>query len=189
MAFGSFTDLIQKVSDLDIAANGSFGPYRHTPLIEIFLWITTLGAGPAVLAVVVVASALLATGQRRVLVRPLWLLYLGMEATVWSTKYAVGRIRPDFISNVSALSPSFPSGHSAGSLAIYGFLSYVIARRLTDSRQKAAVFLLTTAVVLAIGFSRIFLSLHFVTDVIAGYLIGGLRLLAGIASCRRMPSR
>ena len=107
MAFGSFTDLIQKVSDLDIAANGSFGPYRHTPLIEIFLWITTLGAGPAVLAVVVVASALLATGQRRVLVRPLWLLYLGMEATVWSTKYAVGRIRPEMALRVVVLPAPF----------------------------------------------------------------------------------
>jgi membrane-associated phospholipid phosphatase len=189
VSLGGFTDLVQKVSDLDIAANGFFGPYRHTPLIESFLWITTLGAGPTVLAVVIVASGLLATGERRALVRPLWLVYLGMEATVWSTKYAVGRIRPDFISAASALSPSFPSGHSAGSIAIYGFLAYVIALRLTDARQRAGIYLFTGGVVLAVGFSRIFLSLHFVTDVIAGYLIGGFWLLAGIAYCRRTPSR
>lgn len=175
-------------SDFDAAANGFFAAYRHTPLIEIFLWITTLGAGPTILMLVIVASALLATAGRRALVLPLWLVYLGMEATVWTTKYAVGRVRPDFISAVSATSPSFPSGHSAGSLAIYGFLAYVIALRLTDPRHKAALLLFATALVLAIGFSRIFLSLHFVTDVAAGYAIGGFWLVAGIAYCRRTPS-
>lgn len=177
------------LSNFDAAANSFLAAYRHTPLIEIFLWITTLGAGPTVLIVVVVASALLATAGRRALVPPLWLVYLGMEATVWTTKYAVGRTRPDFISAASATSPSFPSGHSAGSLAIYGFLTYVIALRLTDRRQRAGVFLFTAAVVLAVGFSRVFLSLHFVTDVVAGYAIGGFWLVAGIAYCRRTSSK
>jgi membrane-associated phospholipid phosphatase len=179
---------LKELSDFDAAANSFFAAYRHTPLIEFFLWITTLGAGPTLLVVVIVASALLATAGRRALVPPLWLVYLGMEATVWTTKYGVGRTRPDFISAASATSPSFPSGHSAGSLAIYGFLAYVIALRLTERRQRAGVFMLTAAVVLAVGFSRIFLSLHFVTDVLAGYAIGGFWLAAGITYCRRTPS-
>ena len=74
------------LSDFDAAANSFFAAYRQTPLIEIFLWITTLGAGPTVLVVVFVASALLVTAGRRALVAPLWLTYLGMEATVWTTK-------------------------------------------------------------------------------------------------------
>jgi membrane-associated phospholipid phosphatase len=188
VALSALTALVTKYASLDIAANGFFGPYRQRPLIDIFLWITTLGAGPTLLIVVLVASALLATAGRGALVRPLWLVYLGTEATVWATKYAVGRVRPDFISAASASSPSFPSGHSAGSLAIYGFLAYAIALRLADARHRTGIFLLTATVVFAIGFSRIFLSLHFVTDVIAGYAIGSFWLLAGILYCRRTAS-
>ena len=181
----AFTDVLQRVSAFDAAANGFFAAYRQPPLIAIFLWITTLGAGPTVLLVVLVATALLATDERRrALIRPLWLVYLGMEATVWATKYAVGRIRPDFISAASATSPSFPSGHSAGSLAIYGFLAYVIALRVTRARHRAVVLLFAAVMVLAIGLSRIFLSLHFVSDVVAGYVIGGFWLLAGVFYCK-----
>ena len=65
----------------------------------------------------------------------------------------------------------------------------MIALRLTDVRQRAAIYIFTAAVIFAVGFSRIFLSLHFVTDVVAGYAIGGVWLVAGIAYCRRTPSK
>ena len=165
----------------DQAVNGFFEPWRGGPLIPVFLWITALGAGPALTAVATVATGFLWAGRRPVYILPLWAAFLGAQATTWSGKYLVGRHRPDFIKAVSEVSPSFPSGHATASLALYGFLAYALVRDEPYCRERFEVAFWTAALIAVIGFSRVFLSLHYTTDVLAGFMVGAFWLLVGFA--------
>lgn len=180
---GLVEDLLMKegIVALDSSINAFFGPYRAKPLLVAFVWVTALGAGPAITAVTVTATGFLWAARRPQVIIALWIALLGAEATSWAGKYLVGRARPEFLSVASAVSPSFPSGHATASMAVYGFLAYAIARHLPRLRERFEVVFWTAVLILLIGFSRIFLSLHYVSDVLSGFLVGGFWLLVGFA--------
>jgi len=66
---------------------------------------------------------------------------------------------------------SFPSGHSFSSVAIYGLLAYWIGQEV-GSRWRILVWAVAVALILLVGFSRVYLAQHYPTDVIGGYLAG-----------------
>lgn len=67
---------------------------------------------------------------------------------------------------------SFPSGHALMSVAFYGLLSIYAVKRIHNPVIKASILLLLFAIILLIGFSRVYLRVHYTTDVIAGFSIG-----------------
>jgi undecaprenyl-diphosphatase len=91
---------------------------------------------------------------------------------------------------------SFPSGHSMNSLIGFGFVAYLFLERTTDRRARIAIIVATAILVGLVGFSRLYLGVHYLSDVIAGYLAGAVWLLVCIAALRvaerqraaRMPS-
>ena len=76
---------------------------------------------------------------------------------------------------------SFPSGHSSGSMVVYGMLLY-LALQLLPPRWHAPAVMATIAVILTTACSRIFLQVHFASDVVAGLLSGGTWLLVCVSS-------
>ena len=64
---------------------------------------------------------------------------------------------------------SFPSGHAMGSLVAYGMLAYLLMLHLRSPRARVAVLAGTVLLVLAIGFTRLYLGVHYFSDVVAGY--------------------
>ena len=87
------------------------------------------------------------------------------------------RARPDlFFEIVRPLSYSFPSGHALISTAAYGAMAIVVARFFPKLRRF--VFVATAAMVFLIGLSRIYLGVHWATDVAAGFVAGGFLLIA-----------
>jgi membrane-associated phospholipid phosphatase len=76
---------------------------------------------------------------------------------------------------------SFPSGHSSGSVVAYGMLAY-LAIRLLPPRWHLPALLCGTAIAFAVGASRVFLQVHFATDVLAGFASGTVWLAVCIAS-------
>jgi undecaprenyl-diphosphatase len=172
----------------DAAINTSFAPHRTPTLLALFLWLTALGANPAIVAVCVTASAMLWVARLSALIPPLWTAFLGGEATSWSVKFLVGRTRPEFLDVATAASPSFPSGHSMSAMAVYGFLAFVVARRGPGGRFSVVAALALAALIPLIGFSRIFLSVHYASDVLGGFLVGGFWLMVAIAVSRATTS-
>lgn len=169
--------------DADI--NAFFGPYRVTPLVEAFLWLTAFGSSPTIVAVGVVATGFLWSHRRWFLIAPLWITVLGAQATTFASKYLFDRERPQFIEAASAASPSFPSGHATAAMAVYGFLAYALARELPTVRARFELVFWTAVLIASIGFSRIYLSLHYASDVVGGFLVGTFWLLVGFAVAER----
>jgi undecaprenyl-diphosphatase len=87
-------------------------------------------------------------------------------------KQIFGRVRPlDPEGSVLAQGFSFPSGHSAGAVVAYGMLAY-LALRLLPARWHLSALLTAVALIFTVGASRLFLRVHFASDVIAGFASG-----------------
>ena len=84
------------------------------------------------------------------------------------------RPRPELWAALSENSYSFPSGHALGSVIIYGVLIYLLSR--SRPRWRSFLWGLYGVLVVAIGFSRLYLGLHWPTDVLGGWAFGALAL-------------
>jgi undecaprenyl-diphosphatase len=101
------------------------------------------------------------------------------ELFAYFSKLAIHRIRPDNPVYFED-SFSFPSGHAVVAMIFYGFLGYFLIRKLAHWTQKAVVFVGCFTIIAAIGLSRLYLGVHYLSDVFGGYLLGFLVLLATI---------
>lgn len=156
----------------------------HVPLetIRLFAVVTRLG-DPAWLAVLVVAVAIALVAARRFALALGWLAATAGNGLLnLALKEIFARARPLHADGlVQAGGYSFPSGHSSGSLVVYGMLAYV-ALQVLPPRWHAAVLTLAVALAFTIGSSRAFLRVHHASDVLAGFATGSLWLAACIAS-------
>lgn len=92
-------------------------------------------------------------------------------------KCIVQRPRPDGINLIEESGFSFPSGHSASSFAFYGLLIYII---FCNSRKKSIRLFgiaCLSILILLIGISRIYLGVHYASDVLGGFLLAGFYLI------------
>lgn len=94
----------------------------------------------------------------------------------------VGRPRPQMGSIVEAAGFAFPSAHATQTMAVYGVLAVVISRHLKSWPRAVAIWTSATLVVLLVGFSRLYLGINWITDVVGGYALGALWLVAVLAT-------
>ncbi|MFA6552755.1 MAG: bifunctional DedA family/phosphatase PAP2 family protein [Candidatus Paceibacterota bacterium] len=155
--------------------------FRNDFFVNFFLWVTTLGEVKFVLSLAVTASVILFVWGKRNYIVPLWYSIMASEFFVYFGKMVVARPRPEGIVPIYFENDfSFPSGHSAISIAFYGFISYLFWKLAKNWKYKAHAFFVGSLLILAIGFSRLYLGVHFLSDVLSGYLIGALFLVSAI---------
>ncbi|WP_327151611.1 phosphatase PAP2 family protein [Nocardia sp. NBC_01329] len=96
-------------------------------------------------------------------------------------KQLIGRPRPPVADHlVEVSSPAFPSGHSVGSAAVVGVLAALFCMRTTHRLVGMIVAALAATFVVLVGLSRIYLGVHWPTDVLAGWTLGGLLVAVGV---------
>lgn len=165
-----------------------------TPMgVGVFRTVTLLGSFPVMLLLgVVVGVVLLERGQRRVLLG--WVVGLvGGSLLNLALKGLFERPRPSFADPFAIANGwSFPSGHAMGSLIGYGLLAYVLLRSVRRYGARLAVIVSTAVLIMAIGFSRLYLCVHYFSDVIGGYAAGTVWLgacVSGLETVRRRRQR
>ncbi|SDM48226.1 undecaprenyl-diphosphatase [Catalinimonas alkaloidigena] len=158
--------------------------YR-TPFFSQLLYGLTYAASSYASIALTGAMALIALYRRRYRQAiAIVLVMAGMALSVYYGKQVFHRIRPlATVAYYSVNSFSFPSGHAATALALYGLAGYLLANTLAGSGRVLAL-AVCTLLVLVVGFSRIYLGVHFLSDVAAGYLLGGSWLVLGIMLMR-----
>ncbi|WP_394231655.1 phosphatase PAP2 family protein [Niallia oryzisoli] len=92
-------------------------------------------------------------------------------------KWLFKRERPDILPVISEEGYSFPSGHSMGSFIFYGSLAYVIIHLVHKKSHQWIAVVISSFVILLIGLSRIYLGVHYPSDIVGGFLAGGAWLL------------
>lgn len=151
----------------------------RTPGDTTFFSLMTIIGGPVVLGAVsgIVAIALVIRRRHR------WAIYLivtagGGALLNMELKRYFARARPELAEMLRrAHGYSFPSGHAMGSTVVMGALAYLAVRSLKTWRQKSAALAFATTFVIAVSASRVYLAVHWLSDIAAG-ITGGLLWLA-----------
>jgi undecaprenyl-diphosphatase len=142
--------------------------------------VTFLGNVPTLAAVALASAVVLASKRRAAELQLLLLAAVGTQILTLGLKLGFERERPFFPDPLATESSySFPSGHASVSLAVYGTLGFILARHLDDRRAQIASLAAAAVLVGLIGFSRLYLGVHFLSDVVAGFSVG----LAWVALC------
>ena len=121
--------------------------------------------------------------QRRATAMTLLIAAIGaIGLNVW-LKHLFSRARPALWNHIVDVGNySFPSGHAMVSLVIYGLIGYILATQFPQQQKLITSF--TAILIAAIGFSRLYLGVHWPTDVLAGYAAGLVWLITCIISLR-----
>ena len=154
--------------------------------IRIASIITAIGSWQVIVPVIAACLIWLMLNARRPLAVGLLVSVLGNTTTVALLKQAFGRSRSP-LGYYAETSGSFPSGHAAASVAVFGMLSYIFWR--TGRLRVETALLAAGLMAFAIGVSRIYLIEHYLSDVLNGWLVGALWLTLGIAVSEWLKSR
>ncbi|CAN7753292.1 phosphatase PAP2 family protein [Variovorax sp. LjRoot178] len=137
---------------------------------SVMVAVTELGSAPVVISVIAAVSLWLAA-KRCWRTLGYWLAAAGFaQLLVWTLKFTLGRARPTEI--YSGIDPfSFPSGHAAMNIVVYGFLAFLLARAKPIG-TKIAITLSAAMVIALVAFSRLYLGAHWFSDVLASLSLG-----------------
>ena len=159
---------------------------RFEPLTTLMLAVTTFGEWYVTLPMAAVVVFLLR--RRGLLSEATELAYsvVGTTIAVILLKALTVRPRPPVaLRIVNEIGYSFPSWHAAISVAFWGYLAFLAMRRITHETWRIVVAAASAGLALIIGFSRLYLGVHYFSDVVGGFVIGILALLLSIHFTRR----
>lgn len=141
--------------------------------VEIIVILTDIGGSTAVILFTILIVIILFL--RKMYSAALWFsltLVIGPGLLVSLMKRLIDRDRPEFLRLASETSQSFPSGHSTASTVFFGLLGIMSIYFLNQRWQKYLVGIITVLLIAFVMTSRIFLGVHFPTDVFAGLTFG-----------------
>jgi membrane-associated phospholipid phosphatase len=162
---------------IDQTAATTVHELRTPTLTMFFMSITALGSIEAIALVSLIGAVVFGTWRRWLLFGPWVIASGGSVVLILLLKVLFARPRPYFEQPLLLETYySFPSGHAMEAVVLYGMLAYFAVLALRTWRARAAVVFGTSLLVLLIGFSRMYLGVHYLSDVVAGFAAGGVWL-------------
>lgn len=149
-------------------------------LARAFYWFSKLGSFYGVVFIAVI-STIAMWRWHKLFIIPMLVSLLGSDLTMSMAKKYFHRIRPEDFWYYHEIDFSFPSGHATISVAFYGALFYALIRTRKKYATKFRWMIASILFIGLLGFSRLYLCVHYLSDVLAGYSLGLLWLLLGIS--------
>ena len=157
--------------------------FASPTLDAVMVAITRIGDPHTVVPLTLVVFVLLLWRKRFLEAKFFALDAAGGAVLSYLLKLAFSKDRPRlWESPINEVTYSYPSGHALGSMVLYGFLSYLVARLFPQYAKVS--YAIATLLILTIGFSRLYLGVHWPTDIIGGYGIGFLWITVCISLLR-----
>ena len=159
----SFDHLVEQFFDL----------HRTQFLTEFFFWFTSLGDARVIIVLAISAAIILLRHHRSAYVIGLLTAVGGSFAFSYVLKLIVARGRPlPPLAAIDAPGYSFPSLHAACAIATYGFIAFIIWKLLHPPHHRMPLIIILAILIGLIGFSRMYLGVHYPSDIVGGYTVG-----------------
>lgn len=141
---------------------------QNDKLTNIMIIITNIGG---TYALTVISILLLALLKNKKISLSIIINLVSVFFTSQIIKTIFKRSRPNGIFLTNAVGYSYPSGHSMVSFAFYAYISYLLYEKTNNKILRALIVILSLLIITLIGFSRVYLGVHFISDVLGGYLL------------------
>lgn len=140
---------------------------------KYFVFITRFGDEIVIFMVVVVLMLIFRNKDGWLL----GILTINSALTNQLVKHIIRRPRPDVLKLVKQGGYSYPSGHTMIAIAVYGYLFYFVFKRVQNKYLKYPLCMILGLLILSVGISRIYVGVHYATDVIAGFIFSILQVI------------
>ncbi len=159
----------------------------YTPMLhKLFTAVSMIGKSYVILPLCLTIPAWLIYQKKWFTGRHLFFIGVLGAVLTYAAKYFFHIARPEVLLVVSS-QPAFPSGHATLSTIVYGFIAVIIARQL-PRKLRYIPYVVATCLIITILFSRIYLEMHWMTDIMGGTIIGlGCVFLFTMSYRRRAP--
>lgn len=137
----------------------------NTPIMKIFTW---FGSATCLISITILTWLLIKNKKIGLLVTINLVVITILNQLL---KFIVQRPRPSDYRIIEETGFSFPSGHSMVSMAFYGLLIYLIYKHIKNKYVKWTFIIILSILIVSIGISRIYLGVHYTSDVCAGFII------------------
>ncbi|KKP86701.1 MAG: Phosphoesterase PA-phosphatase related protein, partial [candidate division CPR3 bacterium GW2011_GWE2_35_7] len=149
----------------------------RTPFLTILMNVITYFGSSVVIFITTVFIILVSFRKhRKEAIFFIFTLFMGITINFF-LKLIFQIPRPNIAPLIVENTYSYPSGHAMNSLVLYGTVSYLTYRYFHNKKLEAIVITVSMVLVFLIGFSRIYLGVHYLSDVVAGYIAGFFWLL------------
>lgn len=163
----------EQIQQIDNYAVKGMEGLRSEAFTKFFLVMSEIGSIKVELPLLFFVSIILLFYGRILSKISLWFTLNSVRFLNFELKEFFHRERPSFDAVINAAHYSFPSGHSMNSAAVYGFICYLLIElNGTNERRKKWLIGMTILLIGLIGISRIYLGVHYLFDVLAGFSAG-----------------
>ncbi len=161
------------LAGIDQYVHALVSPLQTIAWSRIWLWVSVFGSTAGIIAGLVVITIVFC--HRPDIITRVWIALLGSTLSGSYIKEWVHRARPESLPWLQPItnSFSFPSGHANSSMVFYGFLALLLFVHAPTKLRKMFALIVPAIFIVLIGFSRIALNYHYVSDVLGGFLLGG----------------
>ncbi|WP_179354480.1 phosphatase PAP2 family protein [Winogradskyella vidalii] len=163
----------EKLKQLDSDITVFVHQYRTPKLTEYFVFITDVGDiyGYLTIFVLCIIAFQIIFKSWNYVIQLTIVMALALSSNV-ILKKIINRPRPELEHLVTVETLSYPSGHAMTAMAFYGFLIYLFYRFKINLLLKTLIIVLLTSLIISIGISRVYLGVHFPSDIIGGFIAG-----------------
>jgi undecaprenyl-diphosphatase len=192
IGFGLIALLVsdKKIAQFDSTIIAAVQGFESPGLTSIMKFFTFIGSGTqvAIIALLVLFFLFKVLHHRRELILFIWVV-LGSTILNEILKAIFHRARPTIHRIVEANGFSFPSGHSMAAFSLYGIIAFLLWRHISTSLGRGLLIIFSIFMIIMIGVSRIYLGVHYPSDVLGGFLASGCLLAVSIWFYQRNMER
>ncbi|PID22264.1 phosphatase PAP2 family protein [Sporosarcina sp. P3] len=176
---------VQSISSFDEPIIDFVQSAESPGLTSIMKLFTTIGSTTSVALLALLTLGVLVWKKHRAQAVLFAIALAGTGILNQLLKFIFKRERPDFHRLIDIGGYSFPSGHTMMAFSLYTILAYIVWRNLVNSGSRVAIILLAAMMIVMIAVSRIYLGVHFPSDIVGGVLASSVWLFASIAFYQR----
>jgi len=165
------------IGTIDDKVYNLISPHINPANTSIMIFFSNLGEAVSIIAIAIAVMLILFIIKNKR--EPICIaVNLALIAGInYILKEIIRRPRPDILRLIPETGYSFPSAHAMVSIGFYGFFIYLICKKVKNKAIKYIASVLLSLLILFIGISRIYLGVHYATDIIGGWVIGAICLI------------